>query len=62
MFDKNPDNINLFFENFKESVLIEIVLYHPHVLFRMCALISLDLQLIKESYENESISNWGNLC
>jgi hypothetical protein len=61
MFDKDKDNIDLFFENFEESVLIEMILYHPHALFKMCALISLDLQLIKEGYY-ESISNWGDLC
>lgn len=59
MLDKG--NIDLFFENFEENVLVEMVLYHPHILSRMCFLVSLDLQLIKEGYY-ESISNWGDLC
>jgi|TARA_B110000977_G_scaffold40810_1_gene54947 hypothetical protein len=61
MFDKDKDNINSFFENFEEDVLMEMVSHHPQALFKMCALISLDLQLIKEGYY-ESISNWGDLC
>jgi|TARA_R110000772_G_scaffold256342_1_gene372865 hypothetical protein len=49
------NNIDLFFENFEESVLVEMALKNPHVLSRMCTLVSLDLQLIKECYYEKNV-------
>lgn len=51
------------FKHFDEDILIEMALYYPDQLRKMCILISLDQQLEKESYEKfESRSNRGNVC
>jgi hypothetical protein len=60
-----PDNNKLtgsdFFDAFDEDVLIEMAINYPRALHKMCALITLDLQLDKEG-NDKSISNWGEVC
>tara|TARA_R110001606_G_C14872622_1_gene590091 strand:- start:220 stop:405 length:186 start_codon:yes stop_codon:yes gene_type:complete len=50
-----------FFDGFDDELLIEMIMEYPGTLKRMCNLISLDLQLAKESYD-KSTSNRGGVC
>jgi|SaaInlStandDraft_3_1057020.scaffolds.fasta_scaffold36003_2 hypothetical protein len=51
------------FKHFDEDVLLEMALYYPDQLKKMCMLISLDQQLEKERYEKyENRYNRGDLC
>jgi len=45
------------FEHFDDDVLLEMALYYPTQLKKMCILISLDQQLDIESYEKIKSSN-----
>lgn len=49
------------FEHFDDEILLEMAMYYPVQLKKMCILISLDQQLEKESYEKNN-SNRGNVC
>jgi hypothetical protein len=61
MSDKDNLSITNFFDVFDDDILIQMILTNPSLLLRMCALVSLDLQLIKEGYY-ENTSNWGDMC
>jgi hypothetical protein len=51
------------FEHFDDEILLEMAMYYPTQLKKMCVLISLDQQLEKESYEkNEDSSNRRVVC
>ena len=57
---KTPNN---HFEHFDDEILLEMTMFYPTQLRKMCVLISLDQQLEKESYEKvKSSSSRGNLC
>ncbi len=57
---KTPTN---HFEHFDDEILLEMAMFYPIQLRKMCVLISLDQQLEKESYEKvKSSSSRGNLC
>ena len=46
------------FEHFDDEILLEMAVFYPTQLKKMCVLISLDQQLEKESYEKiKSSSN-----
>ena len=46
-----------------DEILLEMAVFYPTQLRKMCVLISLDQQLEKESYEKiENSSNRGNVC
>jgi len=59
---KSKDKIN-YFEGFDDSVLIEMILYYPEAFKKMLVLVSLDIQLEKESYEKvKSSSSRRDVC
>jgi len=52
-----------YFEGFNDSVLIEMISYYPEAFKKMLILVSLDIQLEKESYEKvKSSSSRRNVC
>lgn len=51
-----------YFEGFDDQVLIEMATFYPDSLFKMCMLISLDMQAEKESYEKKNSRNRRNVC
>ena len=54
--DFNQDsfgNFKEFFYNVDEELLVKMFLYDPKSLYRLCAFLSLDLQLEKEHLENQ---------
>ena len=44
-----------FFYNVDDELLVKMFLYDPKSLYRLCAFLSLDLQLEKEHLENQII-------
>ena len=50
-----------FFDGFDDEILIAMIIEYPGTLKRMCNLISLDLQLTKESYD-KSTSDRRGVC
>jgi hypothetical protein len=59
---KSKDKID-YFEGFDGSVLIEMISYYPEEFKKMLILVSLDIQLEKESYEKvKSSSSRRNVC
>ena len=51
-----------YFAGVDDQVLIEMALFYPDSLVKMCMLISLDMQVEKEDYEKKSSSNRRNVC
>ena len=61
--DRTVPNIHAdYFRTMDEEILIEMARFYPEQFKRMCILISLDMQLEKESYEKASTSNRGDVC
>lgn len=47
-----PPSFVEYFNTFEDEVLVDMAINHPKTLKRMCALISLDIQLEVERYKN----------
>ncbi len=62
MKGRKIDKIN-YFEGFDDQILIEMALFYPDSLRKMCTLISLDIQIEKESYgKYKNSSNRRSVC
>lgn len=51
-----------FFYSIPDEVLAKIAFYDWESLERLCVALTLDVQLLKESQQNESFSNRGDMC
>ncbi len=51
-----------FFNSIPDEILAKIAFYDWEALERLCIALTIDIQLMKESVENESSSDRGNMC
>lgn len=51
-----------FFTSIPDEILAKVAFYDWESLERLCIALSLDIQLMKESVQDESFNNRGNMC